>query len=252
MRCRRRANPVCYGLGAPALFARVVPQFSTSRSFIAGVISCSLLLVAIGRPCYAAIAATEKRARPIVSVLEMRQRNVVLQQWELSCAAAALATVLRYQHGIPVTERSVALGLIKRKEYVANPDLVRLRQGFSFLDLKRFVGTLALEGIGLGRLSFADLVARAPIIVPVNLRGYPHFVVFRGATGESVLAADPAFGNVTMSIEKFIDGWIDYRDFGHVGFVVTKSGTLAPPGRLSPRALEFVMQRRPAPEFDDQ
>lgn len=180
---------------------------------------------------------------PVQSLTEKRHQNVVLQQWELSCAAAALATILRYQYGVPVTEHSVALGLINRKEYIANPELVRLRQGFSLLDLKRFVDALGYDGIGLGRLAFPDLLARAPIIVPVYLRGYPHFVVFRGAASNTVLLADPAFGNVTMSVRKFVNGWIDYRDIGRVGFVVTKSGTLAPPGRLSARASDFVVPR---------
>lgn len=186
-------------------------------------------------------AVADDAVQPVLSVMEMRRQNVVLQQWELSCAAAALATVLRYQHGIPVSERSVALGLINRKEYLVNPDLVRLRQGFSLLDMKRFVDTLGFEGIGLGQLAFADLLVRAPMIVPVNVQGYPHFVVFRGATAKKVLLADPAFGNVTMSIAKFSDAWINYRDLGHVGFVVTKSGSQAPPGRLLAGVLDFVM-----------
>ncbi|MDH5534082.1 MAG: C39 family peptidase [Betaproteobacteria bacterium] len=188
-------------------------------------------------------APTDETARPVRSLIEERHRNLVLQQWELSCAAAALATILRYQYGVPVTERSVALSLINREEYIANPELVRLRQGFSLLDLKRFVDALGYEGIGLGQLAFFDLLERAPIIVPVYLRGYPHFVVFRGATSERVLLADPAFGNVTMSIHKFVNGWIDYKDIGRVGFVVTKSGKLASPGRLSARALDFVVLR---------
>lgn len=187
--------------------------------------------------------AADDTARSVTSVLEMRQHNVVLQQWELSCAAAALATVLRYQHGVPVTERSVALGLINRQEYLKNPELVRLRQGFSLLDLKRFVDELGFEGIGLGQLAFNDLLERAPVIVPVNLHGYPHFVVFRGATQDRVLLADPAFGNVTMPVSRFIEGWIDYKDIHHVGFVVTNSGSLAPPGRLLARAQDFVMLR---------
>jgi predicted double-glycine peptidase len=182
-------------------------------------------------------------APAVRSLIEIRHRNVVLQQWELSCAAAALATLLRYQHGLPVTERSVALGLINREEYLANPDLVRLRQGFSLLDLKRFVDALRYEGIGLGRLAFPDLLERAPIIVPVDLQGYPHFVVFRGATSDRVLLADPAFGNVTLSIRKFVNAWIEYRDIGRVGFVVTNSGALAPPGRLSAGAMDFVVLR---------
>jgi predicted double-glycine peptidase len=180
-------------------------------------------------------------ASPVRSILEIRHENVVLQQWELSCAAAALATILRYQHGVPVTERSVALGLINRREYLKNPDLVRLRQGFSFLDLKRYVDSLGYEGVGLGQLKFPDLLARAPIIVPVKLQGYPHFVVFRGATKNRVLLADPAFGNLTLAKDKFINGWINYQQLGHVGFVVMKGGNLVPPGRLSVRPSDFVL-----------
>ena len=180
-------------------------------------------------------------ATPVISILEKRLQNVVLQQWELSCAAAALATILRYQYGVPVTERSVALGLINREEYLANPNLVRIRQGFSFLDLKRYVDGLGYEGIGLGQLELQDLLLHAPIIVPVNLQGFPHFVVFRGAANNSVLLADPAFGNITISKAKFFNGWIRYKDIGRVGFVVTRAGTLAPPGDLSAQARDFVL-----------
>lgn len=188
------------------------------------------------------VTVTEGAAYPVLSMIEKRHHNVVLQQWELSCAAAALATILRYQHGIPATERTVALGLINRKEYLSNPDLLRIRQGFSLLDLKRYVDNLGYEGLGLGQLTFSDLIDHAPIIVPVNLSGYPHFVVFRGATSNSVLIADPAFGNVTMPVDKFVNGWISYQDINHVGFIVTESGVLAPPGKLAAHALEFVLK----------
>lgn len=190
------------------------------------------------------VALAAEAAPAVRSLAESRRQNVVMQQWELSCAAAALATILRYQYGVPATERSVALGLINRSEYVANPDLVRIRRGFSLLDLKRYVDGLGYDGAGLGQLEFSDLVENAPVIVPVILQGYPHFVVFRGATSREVLVADPAFGNVTLSIEKFMNGWIEYRDVQRVGFVVKKSGSLMPPGQLSAQAMDFVLLRQ--------
>ena len=204
-----------------------------------------LLTILIGTLCGGVFSSAGGAARPVRSVLEMRQRNVVLQHWELSCAAAALATVLRYQYGLPVSERSVALGLIDRREYLANPELVKIRRGFSLLDLKRLVERLGYEGIGLGRMEFDDLLGRAPVIVPVNLQGFPHFVVFRGAAGGSVLLADPAFGNVTLSRTKFVDGWIAYQDIGRVGFVVARAGGTAPTGNLAAGPDDFIMLHEP-------
>jgi predicted double-glycine peptidase len=223
---------------APADVPRLIQDKPMRHSIRKALLGLPLWLVLAGMPPGGGAA---QAAAPVRSLLETRQQNVVMQQWDLSCAAAALATILRYQHGEPVTERSVALGLIDRVEYIANPDLVRIRQGFSLLDLKRFSDGLGYQGIGLGQLEFSDLPERAPIIVPVNLQGFPHFVIFRGATANRVLLADPAFGNVTMSVEKFMDGWIDYRDIGRVGFIVTESGMPAPPGQLSAGAMEFVM-----------
>jgi predicted double-glycine peptidase len=67
--------------------------------------------------------------------------------------------------------------------------------------------------------------------------------VFRGATQTRVLLADPAFGNVTMSIPRFTRGWIEYAEVGRVGFVVTRSGQLALPGRLKAHARDFAVLR---------
>jgi uncharacterized protein len=139
--------------------------------------------------------------RPVKSLLEMRRENVVIQKWDLSCGAAALATLLEYQHGDPVSEREVVKGLIQREEYLKNPEMVKERQGFSLLDLKRYVDRRGYAGIGYGKLTLKDLIERAPILIPVQTNGYPHFVIFRGVMGNRVLLADPAWGNRTMTKE---------------------------------------------------
>jgi predicted double-glycine peptidase len=181
--------------------------------------------------------------RVVKSLLEMRQRGVVIQQWDLSCGAAALATILRYQYGDPVTEREIARGLINRKEYLANPTLVRAREGFSLLDLKRYVDGHGYEGVGYGSLALADLIEQAPILVPVNFNGYNHFVVFRGIRGNRVLLADPGYGNRTMLVEQFEDAWLNYPQVGRVGFVVQRPH--GPPGsnRLAPHEEDFLFLR---------
>jgi predicted double-glycine peptidase len=177
----------------------------------------------------------------VKSLLEMRRDKVVVQEWDLSCGAAALATILNYQHDDPVTEREVAKGLIDREEYLENPDLVRARFGFSLLDLKRYVDERGYEGIGYGDLTLDDLLERAPIMVPVNFNGYNHFVVFRGVMRERVLLADPAYGNRTMTVREFESAWLSYPQFGKVGFVVARTDGLTPPNALAPLPSDFVM-----------
>jgi uncharacterized protein len=98
------------------------------------------------------------------------------------------------------------------------------------------------RGEGLGQLELNDLIERAPIMVPINALGYNHFVVFRGVIGNRVLVADPAWGNRTMTIDKFQRMWLDYGEpMGHVGFVVTRADRRKPPNRMEPKPSEFVM-----------
>ena len=182
--------------------------------------------------------------RSVRSLLEMRHEYVVVQKWDLSCGAAALATLLNHQHQDLVSEREIAKALIKRKEYIDNPALVQMRQGFSLLDLKRYVDQRGYEGVGYGRLAVQDLIKQAPIMVPVNFHGYNHFVVFRGVGGDRVLLADPAWGNRTLRLKKFEKAWIEYPKFGKVGFVIARQdGSSHTENRLAPTAEDFVMLR---------
>jgi predicted double-glycine peptidase len=80
-------------------------------------------------------------------------------------------------------------------------------------------------------------------MVPVNAFGYNHFVVFRGIHGTRVLLADPAWGNRTMTIEKFQHMWLDYgKPIGRVGFVVHRTE----PDRRRANARRLQVQVAPA------
>lgn len=188
-----------------------------------------------------ALSALADSALPVRSMLELRQRNIVLQQFDLSCGAAALATLLRYQHGEMVTERDVAIGLISRDLYIANPDILRIRRGFSLLDMNRYTESLGYDGKALGGVAYDDLLDLVPAIVPVRLNGYNHFVVFRGTFEDTVLLGDPAFGNRTLSRRRFIEAWIEYADIGHVAFTVSRRDGLIPPNLLTVRAADFPL-----------
>jgi uncharacterized protein len=175
----------------------------------------------------AALGAEE----PVRSLREIRQEKVVVQQWDTSCGAAALATLLRYQHGLAVSEKQIAEAMLRRSD----PLKVKTRGGFSLLDLKRYADGQGLEGVGYMKLALDELVDMAPAIVPVVVRGYPHFVVVRGKALDKILIADPAFGNRTMDVRSFEKAWQ-----GGIGFVVQRRDGKAPPNELAERPTDML------------
>lgn len=174
--------------------------------------AAALAVVASSPPARA--DATDGYVKHVRSFLELRQANVVIQEWDLSCGAASLATLLTYQHGDAVPEKEIAMAMLEATE----AELVRQRLGFSLLDLKRYLAGRGYVGDGYGEVAVTDLIDLAPAIVPIRIQAaYDHFVVFRGlAEGRAVLA-DSAFGNRTMPVGEFLDVWR-----GRVAFVVRR------------------------------
>lgn len=139
------------------------------------------------------------------NIISMRERHfidMVPQQTDFSCGAAALATILNYAYGYDFNEADVIAGMLK----VSNPELVQTK-GFSLLDIKHYVETLGLRGRGYTvNPEILDRI-KIPTIVLLDIRGYKHFVVLKKATPDKVYIADPALGNRVMDRQDFVDGW---------------------------------------------
>jgi predicted double-glycine peptidase len=178
-----------------------------------------LAILRFGLVCWAVLGvpsayAADSVRKPVRSLLEMRQEGVIVQKWETSCAAAALATVLTFSQNDAVSEKVVAQGMLRSTD----PIKVKVRGGFSLLDMKRFVETRGFKGAAYKGLSMEELLTLQSPIVPIDFHGNPHFVVVRGLnTGGEVHLADPAFGNHAMSKEAFQAIWRE-----GIGFVVTE------------------------------
>lgn len=153
---------------------------------------------------------------PVRSLLEMRQENLVMQHWDISCGAAALATILTFERRFPVTEEEVAFGML----HMTDPSRVRDRGGFSLLDMKRYAAQFGFESDGYKNMQLADLAMRVPMIVPIRVRGYDHFIVVRKVDDEEVHIGDPGFGNYRLPRARFAAVWTG------IGFTVgEKTGT---------------------------
>jgi uncharacterized protein len=149
-------------------------------------------------------------AEYVRSLKEIREEGVIIQKWDTSCGAAAMATVFTYHFNDPSTEREVAQGLLRQTE----PMKVRHRGGFSMLDMKNYARERGYKAIGFKGLSFEELRYFDGPIVPVNFHGYNHYVVYKGLTAKDrVSLADPAYGNRTLSRERFERFWIQGMAF---------------------------------------
>lgn len=173
--------------------------------------SCCASLILV----FAVTSAHAQNEARYTSLKEIRERGVVMQQWETSCAAATIATVLTYGHGDAVSEAHIAASMLKKSDAAT----VKKQGGFSLLDMKRFVEDRGYTGRGYKHLSISDLKAFQAPIVPIDNYGFNHYVVFNAIKDDEVFLADPAFGNRKMSLQQFNRVWMD-----GMAFVVTANG----------------------------
>lgn len=140
--------------------------------------------------------------KKVVSLREARYKHVIPQRYDLSCGAAALATILNYFFDHRVDEADII------KHLLDHGDAKEIqKKGFSLLDLKSYAvdyGYLA-DGykVDLNRLSKLKI----PVIILFTSGSYSHFVVLKGIHDGNAYIADPAYGNRSMPIETFEENW---------------------------------------------
>jgi hypothetical protein len=143
---------------------------------------------------------------PVKTYVQMRFKGIERQTKDLSCGAAALATLLNGYFGIPVGETEVITAMLAN----ASPQDARdiAQNGFSMLELKRYAESWGLTAGGFRANRTEELrKLRVPVIALINSRGYNHFVVIRRVRGDQVAIADPAYGNRVESLKAFGKRW---------------------------------------------
>jgi hypothetical protein len=141
---------------------------------------------------------------PVKSIRETRFAATVHQQYDFSCGSAALSTLLSYQYHYPVTEDKVF------EEMYRLGDQAKIRvEGFSLLDMKRYLEAHGFEADGFQEPLDKLVSAGIPAIVLVNERGYNHFVVVKGVRDGRVLIGDPAGGTRALIEKAFKAAWVN-------------------------------------------
>jgi uncharacterized protein len=141
----------------------------------------------------------------VPNYVEIRNRNIVMQQRDFSCGAACLATICRYYWGDDVTEEMVLEEVDKLLTAEETED--RIKNGLAMSDLRRAAVKLGYQSV-VGTTTFAKLgEMKVPAIVGIQPSGHKHFVVLKGTWGDWVYLADPIRGNIRMAAWEFNEQW---------------------------------------------
>lgn len=169
--------------------------------------------------------------KTIRSWVELRDDNLTHQQYDYSCGAASLSTLLSYYYKIPTSEREILDFLLEKKgmgadekhEIEINEEL-REKARLSFADLAMFAQSKGLrtQGLALDLESLSKL--QVPVIIYVNVRDMEHFSVYKGMDSHFVYLADPSLGNIKVSIAKFIEMFYKREDLSYPGKILALLG----------------------------
>lgn len=137
------------------------------------------------------------------SIVDLRFVNVVRQRFDISCGAAAVATLLSYFYADKVDEAQVINEALKSgdKEKIE-------KEGFSMLELKRYGERkgYVVQGFKITKPEAVTEI-KIPFLTLINTRGYNHFVIVKGVKDGQVFIADSAFGNRSIDLEQFKAEW---------------------------------------------
>lgn len=139
----------------------------------------------------------------VVSFKEARFRTIYKQQYDFSCGSAALASLLTFHYGFPVTEKDVFDSMYE------HGDVAKIRrEGFSLLDMKLYLKRNGFDADGY-RLSLEQFSEKAavPAIALVNTSGYNHFIIIKGIRTNELVIGDPAKGVRVVDRNTFKQEW---------------------------------------------
>ena len=138
----------------------------------------------------------------VTSKREAQFRSTMRQRYDYSCGSAALATLLSSGY-----EDAISEGTVFQKMYEAGDKEKIRRQGFSLLDMKVYLESEGYKADGF-RISLGKLAELGvPAITILNMKGYHHFVVVKGISGNEILVSDPAAGTIVLPRSQFEAMW---------------------------------------------
>ncbi|EDN70845.1 Peptidase C39, bacteriocin processing [Beggiatoa sp. PS] len=143
--------------------------------------------------------------KPIKTWKDMLEQNIVMQHFDYSCGAGAMATLMRYYFQENITEQEILDDIMRNLDETEIKN--RKEEGFSLFDLQQFAKRRGYQAVGV-KLPWSALPKlRGPILVYLETPDYLHFAILRGVKGDRIFLADPGRGNLRMSVAEFSKEW---------------------------------------------
>ncbi len=166
---------------------------------------CSAQRTSTGTPSQTLKTGWIRSEKTLRSWKALRDQNVVLQGYDYSCGAGALATLMQYYFGDEVSEEEILFNILASITHEEVLD--REKNGLSMLDLKRYAEQRGYQAVGV-RLKYASLKQlKGPVLIHLVREDYKHFAVLKGVRGNRVYLADPSRGNIRVAIDRFAQEW---------------------------------------------
>ena len=151
--------------------------------------------------------------RQITSWSEMRDKNLTKQEYDYSCGAASLSSILEHYYGLKNASEKEILDTvllkkgidINQKEEIQFDDEMKQKAHLSFYDMVGYAEDRGFRAFGLAVDLPALYELKAPVIIYVKVRNIEHFSVLKGIDSKFVYLADPSFGNIKVSVAKFVE-----------------------------------------------
>ncbi len=136
---------------------------------------------------------------------ELKEANIVMQSFDYSCGAGALATLLTYYFNDPISEAELLDDILKHipKELIEN----RKKDGLSLFDLKQAAERKGYKAFGVRLKNSSLLKLSCPALIYLKTEDYQHFAILKGVKEDRFFLADPRRGNIRISADRFIKEW---------------------------------------------
>ena len=164
-------------------------------------------------PLFSPAFAPITKDRQITSWSEMRDKNLTKQEYDYSCGAASLSSILEHYYGLEnASEKEILDSVllkkgidINQKEEIQFDDEMKQKAHLSFYDMVGYAEDRGFRAFGLALDLPALYELKAPVIIYVKVRNIEHFSVLKGIDSRFVYLADPSFGNIKVSVAKFVE-----------------------------------------------